>query len=265
MSRKGVHDDPASGLCSGYSSIDLSKIDTSSLILSFAKPGAQTRQTVLGVKPQHSAPPPPVPPPAQRTRSARADSDAPLSKDPGLREITIDVRTRCDPAPSPMDTQLQLEVPALLVPAGYAFLALCLALSNLLNPVSTNGVCVLFTPIPMVCLAIHALNVPLSIGVPLLICAWFIPFVCSSWRLSFCLIFFVCLGVLVGAGTRRVSVSVCLVLLLLSMPLAFNPQWTGLESRWGVTLSGFFLALECVLASFGSGRVVYRIKQTTAA
>ena len=70
------------------------------------------------------------------------------------------------------------------------------------------------------------------------------------------------LGVLVAAGTRRVASAACLVALLLSMPLALQPQWTGIDRRWGVTVAGFFLALQCVAASVGGGRVVYRIKQT---
>ena len=254
MSRPGPNDDAIVGFCAGYSAADLANIDASALTLPFGKPRGRAAPVQL------AAPAPPPAPPV-RPRPGRGEHDP---KEAGLKEITIDVRARCDPRPPPSESQLQLEIPALLVPGGYALFALALGLANLLHPTSASGVCVLSSPAPMACLAIHALGVPTTVGVGLLVCAWFVPFVCSFWRLPLCLIFFVCLGVLVGAGTRRVAVSACLLLLLLSMPLAFNPQWTGLESRWGVTLSGFFLATECVLASFGSGRVVYRIKQTAA-
>lgn len=257
MSRPSPNDDAIVGFCAGYSAADLANIDASVLTLPFGK------QRGRGAPVQLAAPaPPPQQPQPVRPRPGRGEHDP---KEGGLKEITIDVRARSDPRPPPCESQLQLEIPALLVPGGFALFALALGLVNLLHPSSASGVCVLSSPAPMACLAIHALGVPPSVGVGLLLSAWFVPFVCSFWRLPLCLIFFVCLGVLIGAGTRRVAVSACLLLLLLSMPLAFNPQWTGLESRWGVTLSGFFLALECVLASFGSGRVVYRIKQTTAA
>ena len=57
----------------------------------------------------------------------------------------------------------------------------------------------------------------------------------------------------------------CLVALLLSMPLATHIHWIRIDSRWGVTVGGFFLALECVVASFGSGKIIYRalVKQIT--
>jgi hypothetical protein len=262
MSRQGINEDSVVGFCSGYTSMDM--INASILTLPFGKQ-RQPRQPSLVLKPAQGLSHPSTGQ-SQAPRQVRPAHDQPKEsiKDEAMKEITIDVRTRCEPRPPPIETQAQLEIPGLLVPAGYAFFALCLGLSNLLSPPSSSVVCVVFSPVPIICLSIHSLSVQPWVGFGLLVCAWLAPFVCSIWRLAFCLVYFVVLGVFVGAGTRRIAASICLVALLLSMPLAINPQWAGLESRWGVTVAGFFLALQCVLASAGGGRVVYRIKQLTA-
>lgn len=262
MSRQGVNEDSVVGFCSGYTSMDM--INASVLTLPFGKQ-RQPRQPSLVLKPAAGqSHPGTIPPPAPRQGRAAHDPPKESIKEEGMKEITIDVRTRCEPRPQPIESQTQLEIPGFLVPAGYSLFALCLGLSNLVNPPSTSGVCVVLSPIPMICLSIHSLSVQPWVGVGLLLCAWIAPFVCSTWQLVFCLVYFVVLGVFVGAGTRKIAPSICLVALLLSMPLAINPKWAGMESRWGVTVAGFFLALQCVLASAGAGRVVYRIKQLMA-
>ena len=261
MSRQGINEDSVVGFCSGYTSMDM--INASVLTLPFGKQ-RQQRQPSLALKPAScQSHPNIIQPPTPRQSRATHDSTKESIKEEGMKEITIDVRTRCEPRPPPTESQTQLEIPGLLVPAGYSLFALCLGLSNLISPPSTSGVCVVLSPVPMICLSIHSLSVQPWVSLGLLLCAWLAPFVCSIWRLVFCLAYFVVLGVFVGAGTRKIVPSICLVALLLSMPLAINPQWAGLESRWGVTVAGFFLALQCVLASAGAGRVVYRIKQLT--
>lgn len=193
----------------------------------------------------------------------RQESMAQAGKPDPRRDVVVDVRACCEARPIQLEQQALIEIPGLFVPSGYAFFALALGLTNMLDPGAGGPVCVALSPLPMVCLVIHALGVQSWVAGGLLLCAWLVPSVCFAWRLAFALGFFVLLGVLMAAGTRRMLVSTCLVALLLSMLLATQTRWTGLDSRWGVTLGGFFLALQCVTASFGGGKVVYRIRQVT--
>jgi hypothetical protein len=250
MSRNGINEDMVVGFGRG---MDLLTIDASRLKLPFGKGrGRGAAHALLG------SPGSPVEAKGLACGvRGRSDCEPAAPR----KDVVIDVRARGEPKPPPVESQSLLEIPGLLVPSGYALFALSLGLTNLISPGSGSAVCVLFSPVPMLCLAIHALGVQPWVGAGLLLCCWTVPFVCAAWNLGYCLVLFVVLGVCVAAGTRRLLSSACLVALLLSMPLALQPQWTGVEQRWGVTVAGFFLALQCVAASAGGGRVVYRIKQ----
>ena len=179
------------------------------------------------------------------------------------KDVVIDVRARYEPRQQQGDTQTMLEIPGFVVPGGYSVFAISLCLANMTIPDLSSNVCVALSPVLMICLAIHALGVPVWVSMGLVFCAWFTPAVCAAWRIHYTLCFFVVLGVLMAAGTRRMIASACLFALLMSMPLATQTHWTGLDPRWGLTMGGFFLALECVTASLGSGKIIYRIKHVT--
>lgn len=191
-------------------------------------------------------------------------STAPCVSYDNRKDLIIDVRSKSSEPRQQQEAQSVIEIPAFFVPTGFAFFSMALALCNLVNPSLASGVCVGLSPAPMLCLAIHAAGMPMWVALGLMLCGWFLPIVCCTWRLAYCLVFFVVLGIFVAAGTRRpitaMISSVCLVGVLLSLPIATHSQWTGVDSRWGVTVAGFFLALQCISASIGSGRVVYRIK-----
>ena len=187
----------------------------------------------------------------------------------GRRDVVIDVRARGDPASAQRqasgsaDPQVVLDVPGFAVPLGYALFAVGLGFTNTLDPSAGSAVCVGLSPLLSCSLTVHALGTQSWAGVGLLLCAWLAPSVCATWRLAFALGFFVVLGVLVAASTHRMLASFFLVALLLSILLVTQTRWLGADPRWGVVLGGFFLALECVAASVGGGRVVYRIRRGT--
>ena len=186
-----------------------------------------------------------------------------------LNHLIIDVRARSSDPKLPLEipTALEVVVPAYFVPAGYALFAIALSLCNLVNPDSASGVCVGLSPIPSICLAIHAAGMQTWVALGLAICSWSLPAVCCAWRLAYGLAFIVTLGVFMAAGTRRPLAtavnSVCLLCIILALPLAVHTQWLGVESRWGVTIAGFFLALQCISASASNGKVVYRIRHSS--
>jgi hypothetical protein len=180
--------------------------------------------------------------------------------------VVIDVRSRQHQSQEGDLPRTVFAVPGFVVPLGYAVFAIGLGLTNSLAPFAATAsisstVCVALSPLLMGSLTVHALAAQSWVSVGLLLCAWLVPSVCASWTLLLAVPYLVVLGVLVAVGSHRMLTSLCLVGLLLSMLLATQTRWVGLEPRWGITLGGFFLTLECVGASIGGGRIVYRIRR----
>jgi len=182
------------------------------------------------------------------------------TSNPPSNSVVIDVKSRQHESSEPRTV---FAVPGFVVPLGYAVFAMGLGLTNSVGQSAGSMVCVALSPLLIASLTVHALAVQSWVGGGLLLCAWLGPSVCAAWTLLLAVPYLVVLGVLVAVGSHRLLTSLCLVGLLLSMLMATQTRWVGLDPRWGVTLGGFFLALECVGASVGGGRIVYRIRRDT--
>lgn len=177
--------------------------------------------------------------------------------------------------PAPKDKEIVLEMQPLArqpepteglhgwsLALGYSLFGVSLALSNLLTLPHTPLVCSLACPVPMLCLWAQAFAVGLSrrsVAVILACCAFPVPLVCSLWSLFWGAPFIVFLAGVQAIACRHWGGALCLVLTLASLSLAFS-RIPGLEPKWGVTLSVFFLVAGCVLASLCAGRVVFRVR-----
>lgn len=104
-----------------------------------------------------------------------------------------------------------LEVPGFAVPLGYALFALGLGLTNMFDPSVGSPVCVALSPLLSGSLTVNALGTQSWAGVGLVVCAWLVPSVCASWRLHFAMAFFVALGLVMVASTRRIVASLLLL------------------------------------------------------
>ena len=95
--------------------------------------------------------------------------------------VKKEVRARCEPKQQQGDIQTTLEIPEFLVPSGYSVFAIGLGLANMIATTMGSGLCVALSPIPMLCLSIHALGVPLWVGLGVGVCTTLVTLCASLW------------------------------------------------------------------------------------
>ena len=149
------------------------------------------------------------------------------------------------------------------IAVGYMLFGMCMALANLLT-LPCSHICVAASPIPMLCLlgqglAVCGVDRQRHIGVLLCLCAWPVPLVCALWSLVSAAPLLCILAAGQCAASRHWGSVLCVFGLLSSLGLALYGPGQGLDAKWGVTLSIFFLVSLCVVSSL-SGRAVFRIK-----
>lgn len=205
----------------------------------------------IGSKPRMSAKPSAWPVVEEPAQAAPAP--------PPGREVVLEMQ------PLPASRQEPPEgVHGWVLALGYALFGVAMALSNLLTLPNLGLVCSLACPLPMLSLWAQASVVagldrrPL-LGAALACCALPLPFACSQWSLVWGGPLIVLLAGLQALACRGWGGAVCFVFSVASLCLALSPTG-GLEPKWGVTLSLFFLVGGCVLASLGAGRVVFRFR-----
>jgi len=126
----------------------------------------------------------------------------------------------------------------------YAIFGIALALCNLFN-VSGRLCCVGLSPLPMLCLLLHAASsasLPISLG--LLLCALSLPTVCALWALPVAAAYITAAACSLLAFNHGPFQVACCVGAKMSMLLTVVA-----DPRWGVSLAVFFLLLACMLYS----------------
>jgi hypothetical protein len=149
-----------------------------------------------------------------------------------------------------------------LIPAGYALFGMALALCNLLTLSSSRMVCSALCPLPMACLALQALSFDSWCSLLAILCASLIPLECAAWNqyavIPYCIV--LAITVTFAAQRRGVVVWVSFTGLFLTLGLALPIPALGLDPRWGVTLSLFFMCLLFTVTSFSVTKVTYKLK-----
>ena len=126
----------------------------------------------------------------------------------------------------------------------YAIFGIALALCNLFN-VSGRLCCVGLSPLPMLCLLLHAASsASLPISLALLLCALSLPTVCALWALPVAAAYITAAACSLLAFNHGPFQVACCVGAKLSMLLTVVA-----DPRWGVSLAVFFLLLACMLSS----------------
>ena len=209
----------------------------------------------IGSKPRMSAKPTAWPVVEEPAQAAPAPQ-------PQIREVVLEMQ------PLPACRQEPTEgLHGWAIALGYVLFGLPMALSNLLTLPNLGLVCSVACPLPMLSLWAQAVVVagldrrrPL-LGFALACCALPLPFMCSQWSLVWGAPLILLLAGLQALACRHWGGAVCFLFSFASLCLALFPMG-GLEPKWGVTLSLFFLVGGCVLASLSAGRVVFRVRYT---
>ena len=176
-------------------------------------------------------------------------------------------------APCVKNTSNVFSLHGWMIPAGFSIFGIALALSNLIIPNHTGHICVILSPLPMLCLIFYAFLLPSWINVSLLVCAWLIPVACSCWHMTLSAMFSIILGCLMALSAGRALGWIFLVMLFISTSLLFPKEFFNnfefaTDSqfskfpiiKWGVTLCFFSLLALCIFATSTRWRVVYKFK-----
>ena len=195
------------------------------------------------------------------------------SVDPSRMRISLKPKPKPPwPAcPEPKEVVVEMSAPreeeglqGWAIPAGYALFGFALALTNLLSVPVASQLCSALCPLPVCCLLGHGLALAAfgqrALGVCLAIAAWVLPLVCAQWSLTLAIPLAVFLAGVQLLVAWHWGVVPCFVGLLCSVVLTVVGPAQGVEARWGVTLTLFFLILLCVLASLRFARAAFRVK-----